>query len=96
MFDPLTRAQANHKPRILINNGFGTHKSLDLMRFCYENNIILCRLPSHTSHKFQPYNVGVFGPLKTAYREQVEQLYREGANAVGNSILFYLIVGHAI
>jgi hypothetical protein len=27
--------------------------------------------------------VGCFGPLKTAYRGQVEQLYRGGANTVG-------------
>jgi hypothetical protein len=83
VFDPLTRQRANHKPRILINDGFGTHESLELMRYCFENNIILCRLPSHTSHKLQPCDVGVFGPLKTAYREQVEQLYRGGANTVG-------------
>jgi DDE superfamily endonuclease len=62
---------------------FGTHESLELMRYYFENNIILCRLPSHTSHKLQPCDVGVFGPLKTAYREQVEQLYRGGANTVG-------------
>jgi hypothetical protein len=40
-------------------------------------------LPSHTSHKLQPCDVGVFGPLKTAYREQVEQQFRRGAGAVG-------------
>jgi DDE superfamily endonuclease len=68
VFDPLTRQRANHKPRILINDGFGTHESLELMRYCFENNIILCRLPSHTSHKLQPCDVGVFGPLKTGYR----------------------------
>lgn len=54
VFDPLTKARAGAKPRILINDGFGTHESLKLMTFCYENNIILCRLPSHTSHKLQP------------------------------------------
>jgi hypothetical protein len=53
------------------------------MKFCFENNIILCRLPSHTSHKLQPCDIGVFGPLKTAYREQVERWYRGGANTVG-------------
>jgi hypothetical protein len=83
VFHPLTVSQANHKPRVLINDGFGTHESLESMKFCYEHNIILCRLPSHTSHKLQPCDVGVFGPLKTAYREQVEQLYRGGANVVG-------------
>ena len=53
------------------------------MRFCYENNIILCRLPSHTSHKLQPCDVGIFGPLKIAYREEVEPLYRGGSNMIG-------------
>ena len=83
VFDPATRSRAQGRPRILINDGFATHESLDLMTFCFENNIILCRLPSHTSHKLQPCDVGVFGPLKTAYREQVERLYRGGANTVG-------------
>lgn len=83
VFDPQTKSQANQKPRILICDGFGTHESLEVMQYCFENNIILCRIPSHTSHKLQPCDVGVFGPLKAAYREQVERLYRGGANTVG-------------
>jgi hypothetical protein len=83
VFDPLTKRRAAGQPRILINDGLATHESLEVLTYCYENNIILCRLPSHTSHKLQPCDVGVFGPLKTAYREQVEQLFRGGANTVG-------------
>ena len=83
VFDPQTRERAGCQPRILINDGFGTHESLELLEFCLKNNIILCRLPSHTSHKLQPCDAGVFGPLKTAYREQVEKLYRGGAATVG-------------
>jgi hypothetical protein len=60
------------------------------MKFCFENNIILCRIPSHTSHKLQPCDVGVFDQLKTAYREQVEQLYRGGANTVGKQHFTFL------
>jgi hypothetical protein len=44
--------------------------------------MILCRLPSHTSHKLQPCDVAVFGPSKTAYRDQVERLYRGGVAIV--------------
>ncbi|OCK95185.1 uncharacterized protein K441DRAFT_718061 [Cenococcum geophilum 1.58] len=40
--------------------------------------IILCRLPSHTSHKLQPCDV-----LKIAYREEIERLYRGGSNMIG-------------
>jgi hypothetical protein len=83
VFHPLTKDCAGKKPRLLINDGFGTHESPELLQFCYENNIIVCRLPSHTSHKLQPCDIGVFSSLKTAYREEVEKLYRCGAGTVG-------------
>jgi DDE superfamily endonuclease len=68
----------------------GRNKSLEVMQFCHENNNIFCRLPSHTSHKLQPCDVGVFGPLKTAYRERVEELYRGGANTVSKQHFTFL------
>ena len=83
VFDPQTKSAANGKPRILISDGLASHESLDVMTFCFENDIILCRLPSHTSHKLQHCDVAVFGPLKTAYREQVERLFRGGAGTIG-------------
>lgn len=83
VFDPQTKARAQGKPRVLICDRFGTHETLEILEFCFKNNILLCRLPSHTSHKLQPCDVGVFGPLKAAYRDEVERLYRGGANTVG-------------
>ena len=83
VFDPLTKRRADGQPRVLINDGLTTHESLEILTFCHENNIILCRLPSHTSHKLQACDANVFSTLKTAYREQVEQLLRGGANTVG-------------
>jgi hypothetical protein len=83
VFDPQTKARAKNNLQILINDRFGIHESLELMKYCYENNIILCRLLSHMSYKLQPCDVGVFGPLKTAYREEVERLYPGGSNTIG-------------
>ncbi|KAF4631691.1 hypothetical protein G7Y89_g6442 [Cudoniella acicularis] len=60
-----------------------TYETLEALEFCFENNIILCRLPSHTSHKLQPYDVGVFVSLKEAYRDEADRLFRGGANTVG-------------
>jgi hypothetical protein len=68
---------------VLICDGFGTHETLEILEFYFKNQIILCRLPSHTSHKLQPCDVAVFAPLKTAYCEQVEQLERGGVNTIG-------------
>ena len=47
--------------------------------------------PQGWSMSFQFHLVtGVFGPLKIAYREQVEQLYRRGANTIGKQHLTLL------
>lgn len=83
IYEPQTKDRANGKPRVLICDGFGSHESLDILEFCFENSIILCRLASHTSHKTQPCDVAVFGPLKTAYRGEVDRLERGGVNAIG-------------
>lgn len=90
VFDPQTRDRAGDRPRLLICDGFGTHESLEVMKFCFANRIILCRLPSHTSHKLQPCDVGVFSPLKMAYRAQVEQACRAGVGIIGKPHFTYL------
>lgn len=90
VFDPHTKALAGDKPRLLISDGFGTHESLEIMKFCLLNRIVLCRLPSPTSHKLQPCDVGVFSSLKTAYREHTESLERGGANIIGKQHFTYL------
>ena len=90
VFDPQTKERANQKPRVLICDGFGTHETLEVLEFCFENKIILCRLPSHTSHKLQPCDISVFGPLKAAYRDQVERLERGCVGTIGKEHFTYL------
>jgi hypothetical protein len=75
---------------VLICDGFGSHETLKILEFCLTNNIILCRLPSHTSYKLQPCDVGPFAPLKTAYRDQVERLNWGGIDIVGKDHFTYL------
>src|SRR5439155_22874582 len=76
--------------RVLLCDGFGTHETLEILEFCFENNIILCRIPSHTSHKLQPCDISVFGPLKAAYRDQVERLERGCVGTIGKEHFTYL------
>src|SRR5436305_7812636 len=83
IFDPETKERANEKPRVLICDGFGTHETVEILEYCFENHIILCRLPPRTSHKLQPCDVAVFAPLKAAYRGQVDRLERAGENTIG-------------
>jgi hypothetical protein len=83
VFDPETKKGARGGPLVLVLDGFGTHETLEILEYCFTNNIILCRIPSYTSHKLQPCDVAAFGPLKTAYRDQVERLERGGVNTIG-------------
>jgi hypothetical protein len=83
IFDPKTKERANKRRHVLICDGFATHKTLEILEFCFENNILLCRLPSHTSHKLQPCDVAAFAPLKAAYRDQVDRLEQGGVNTIG-------------
>ena len=83
VFDLQTKERANKKPHMLSWNGFETHETLEISEFCFENNIILCRMPSHTSYRLQPCYVAVFSPLKAAYRGQTERMERGGLIAIG-------------
>jgi hypothetical protein len=90
VFNPQTVERANQKPRVLICDNFGTHETLEILEFCFQNNIILCRPPSHISYKLQPYDISVFGPLKAAYRNQIERLKRGYIGTIDKKHFAYL------
>ena len=69
IFDPETKERANNRPRVLICDGFETHETLEILEFCFENNILLCRLSSYISYKLQPCDIAAFALLKAAYRD---------------------------
>jgi hypothetical protein len=53
VFDPQTKALANGKPRVLICDGFGTHKTLEVLEFCLGNNIVV-RTQLYSTEPKQP------------------------------------------
>jgi len=55
---------------LLIFDGHSSHDSDEADKLTGENNIQLIRLPSHTTHKLQPLDVGLFGPMQAAWRKQ--------------------------
>lgn len=83
LFGPRTQERAYQKARVLICDGFGTHETLEILEYCFENKIKFCLLPSHPSHWLQPCDKAVFAPLKLAYRERVKPLERGGVDTIG-------------
>ena len=62
--------------RLLIIDGHASHLSLEFESFCTKHKIITLCMPPHSSHLLQPLDVGCFGPLKRAYKDDVTRLAR--------------------
>jgi hypothetical protein len=60
------------KPILLILNGHSSHETSCILQLAKLHNIIILCLPPHTTHKLQPLDVGVFGPLQQAWLEQCD------------------------
>ncbi|KJZ69327.1 hypothetical protein HIM_11285 [Hirsutella minnesotensis 3608] len=67
--------------RILLLDGHKAHVTDELMYEAYLNKVQLLYLPPHTSHATQPLDVGVYGPLKTNFRELTRGLHSHDATA---------------
>jgi hypothetical protein len=44
---------------------------MDFITFCDESKIILAVFPSHATHKLQPLDVVLYGPLSGAYSQEL-------------------------
>jgi hypothetical protein len=60
------------KPILLILDGHSSHETLHIIDLAELHNITILCLPPHTTHKLQPLNVGVFGPLQRAWLERCD------------------------
>ncbi len=66
----IPQATARHvsdAPILLILDGHGSHATAEMCKLALANNIHLFYLPPHTTPRLQLLDVGVFGPLQTAW-----------------------------
>ena len=69
--------------RMLILDGYGSHLTLEFLDYATEHNIVLFRLPPHSTHKTQPLDVGCFQPFKHYHSEAVDHSVRQGNSEFG-------------
>lgn len=55
------------RPVLLIYDGHISHIDLRLIQLAIENNIVILKLPPHSSHLLQPLDLSVFKSLKTKW-----------------------------
>lgn len=75
-FNQYTKSRTKGGYRLLIVDGHESHQSYEFEKYCKEQNIITLCMPSHSSHKLQPLDVGCFSPLKRSYGAEIEKLMR--------------------
>ncbi|XP_058813094.1 uncharacterized protein LOC131677353 [Topomyia yanbarensis] len=54
-------------PSLIIMDNHDSHTSIDSLNFAKSHGIHLLTIPPHTSHKLQPLDRTVYGPLKAYY-----------------------------
>ena len=67
-------------PLLLIMDNHKTHISIELMDKAKESNVVLLTLPPHCSHKLQPLDRSVFGPLKKFYNSACDSWLKAHPN----------------
>jgi hypothetical protein len=73
-FEPATAARNKTGGyRLLILDGHNSHTTYRFCSFAEKHKIIVLCLPSHTTHRLQPCDVGVFGPLASSWKAIVNE-----------------------
>jgi hypothetical protein len=86
-FDRHTKAKARQGRdyRLLIIDGHGSHVNLAFLDWCDAHRIIVAVFPPHSTHKLQPLDVSLFGPLSQAYSNQLVDFFAATQGLVGIS-----------
>ena len=80
IFHRYTIERAGRSRRLLIVDGHSSHVNLQFVELCDKLRILLLILPPHTTHRLQPLDVSLFGPLATFYTNGLNQL---ASNSLG-------------
>lgn len=73
-------------PLLLLMDNHESHVSLAIIELARKNHVKLLTLPPHTSHKLQPLDKSVYGPLKRYYNNHCQSWL---LNNVGKRITIY-------
>lgn len=69
-------------PVLLMLDNHQSHLSVEALDIAAANGVYILSFPPHCSHKLQPLDVSVFGPVKTYYKSQCSAWQKNNANKV--------------
>ena len=80
---------------LLIQDGRGSHVSIELIELARANNIHLLCLPAHTTHVLQPLDVGVFKSFKGNFSKACGEYLAKHPGRVITADILASLVGEA-
>ncbi len=89
-FEPQTAARnISNGYHLLILDGHNSHCTYAFCKYVADHRIIVVCLPSHTTHALQPCDVGVFGPVASAWKSKVNKASRLYILITKSNLLIY-------
>ncbi|GFO21204.1 Jerky protein [Plakobranchus ocellatus] len=76
------------RPVVLIFDGHSSHLSINTVKLALKEQVIILKLPSNSTHVLQPLDVGVYGPVKTAWEDILVRFARQNLGAAVNKEIF--------
>ncbi|GFO08451.1 hypothetical protein PoB_003495600 [Plakobranchus ocellatus] len=74
------RSTPENKVLVILDNQ-ESHISIEAVDYCRDNGIVLLSLPPYCSHKMQPLDRTIFGPLKMHYNKAIKSwMYNHPGN----------------
>lgn len=87
---------SKENPVLLLLDGHSTHsKNLEALNLARMNGIRLLQLPSHTTHRLQPLDVGFFRSFQTFYSQAVEKWLRTNVGRTVSMFQVSALIGEA-
>lgn len=80
-FVEVTRPTPDRKVLLIMDN-HESHKYLAALEYASQNNVVFVSLPPHTTHRMQPLDRCVYGPLKTYFEQAVSIFQRSHVGRV--------------
>lgn len=69
-------------PVLLLLDNHASHMSVEALDLAAANGVHILSFPPHCSHRLQPLDVSVFGPIKSYYKSQCSAWQKNNANKV--------------
>ena len=83
------------RPLFLLLDGHSSHYSPDTIRLAAREKVIVFTFPPNTTHLSQPLDKGIFGPLKTHWRNECHKYVRENPDKLINKYSFCSLFSNA-